>query len=189
MRQLRSALSRIAGVFTKNAADDDTRAELEAHVEMETAEFIRRGMEPSEARRQALLAAGGLTQATEAVRDQRGLPWLESIVSDFRYAFRALRHAPGFSAIVIVVPLIAPVGKAFGVDPVHMGVIFLANLELGFLTPPIGMNLFLASSRFGVPLLKVYRQTFPFLVILLLGVLVITYVPQMTTGVVDLLGR
>lgn len=102
MRFLRSALARIAGVFTKNSSDDDTRAELEAHVQMETAENIRRGMAPDEARRRAMLAAGGLTQAAEAVRDQRGLPWLESIVADLLYAVRSLRHAKAFSAVVII---------------------------------------------------------------------------------------
>jgi len=94
-----------------------------------------------------------------------------------------------FSAIVVVVPLIAPIGRAFGVDPIHMGIIFLANLELGFLTPPIGMNLFLSSSRFDKPLLRVYRDTFPFLVILTVAVLVITYVPALSLGLLRLLGR
>lgn len=94
-----------------------------------------------------------------------------------------------FSAIVIVVPLIAPMGAAFGVDPVHLGIIFLANLELGFLTPPIGMNLFLASSRFGKPLLDIYRDTAPFLIILGVGVLLITYAPWMSLGILQLLGR
>jgi C4-dicarboxylate transporter DctM subunit len=94
-----------------------------------------------------------------------------------------------FSAIVIVVPLIAPLGAAFQIDPIHLGIIFLANLELGFLTPPVGMNLFLASSRFDRPLLKVYRDTLPFLGILALGVLLITYLPEMSTGLVRALGR
>jgi len=94
-----------------------------------------------------------------------------------------------FSAIVIVVPLIAPMGAAFGVDPVHLGIIFLANLELGFLTPPVGMNLFLASSRFGKPLLDIYRDVVPFLIILGLGVLLITYAPWMSLGVLELLGK
>ena len=102
MRQLRSALARIAGIFTKDREENDLRAEFEAHLEMETAEFIRRGMAPDEARRQALLASGGLTQAAEAVRAQRGLPWLESIGADIRYAFRSLRHSPVFTAVVVL---------------------------------------------------------------------------------------
>ena len=71
MRYLRAALARIAGFFTGHRADDDLREELQAHLEMETAENIRRGMNPEEARREALLASGGLTQAAEAVRAQR----------------------------------------------------------------------------------------------------------------------
>jgi C4-dicarboxylate transporter, DctM subunit len=94
-----------------------------------------------------------------------------------------------FSAIVVVVPLIAPLGAAFGVDPLHLGIIFLTNLELGFLTPPVGMNLFLASSRFDRPLLKVCRDALPFLAILALGVLLITYLPDMSLGLLKALGK
>src|SRR5829696_5727456 len=79
MRYLRAALARIAGTFNGHRGDDDLRDELRAHIEMDTAENIRRGMPPDEARRQAMLACGGLTQAAEAVHDQRGLPWIESI--------------------------------------------------------------------------------------------------------------
>jgi predicted permease len=102
MRQLRAALARLAGVFVRHRADADLQEELQAHLEMETAENIRRGMPPAEARRQALLSAGGLTQAAEAVRDQRGLPWLESIVADIRYALRTLRHSPAFTTVVVL---------------------------------------------------------------------------------------
>ena len=91
MRYLRAALARFTGLFAGPAADADLGAELESHVEMETAENIRRGMPPDEARRQALLNSGGLTQAADAVRDQRGLPWIESIGADIRYAARAGR--------------------------------------------------------------------------------------------------
>ena len=79
MRRVRAALARIAGVFAGRSAEDDLRDELQSHLDLETAENIRRGMPPEEARRQALLASGGLTQAAEAVRDQRGLPSLESM--------------------------------------------------------------------------------------------------------------
>ena len=85
-----------------------------------------------------------------------------------------------FSAIVVVVPLIVPIAVVFGVNPIHLGILFLANLELGYLTPPVGMNLFLASYRFKKPLTAVYRMGLPFLGILLVGVLVITYVPALT---------
>ena len=94
-----------------------------------------------------------------------------------------------FSATVVVVPLIIPLGLAFGVDPIHLGIIFVANLELGYLTPPVGLNLFLASYRFERPLLAVYRAAVPALVILGIGVLLITYVPALTLGLLDLLGR
>src|SRR5687768_11407237 len=102
MRHLRAAFARITGLFTGHSAEDDLRDELQAHLEMETAEYIRRGMHPDEARRKALMASGGVTQAAEAVRDQRGLPWIEGTVADIRYALRALRHAPAFTAIVVI---------------------------------------------------------------------------------------
>ncbi len=94
-----------------------------------------------------------------------------------------------FSATVVVVPLIIPLGLAFGVDPIHLGIIFVANLELGYLTPPVGLNLFLASYRFERPLLKIYRAAVPALVILGVGVLLITYVPVLTLGLLELMGR
>jgi tripartite ATP-independent transporter DctM subunit len=94
-----------------------------------------------------------------------------------------------FSAIVVVAPLVAPVGAAFGVDPIHLGVIFLANLELGFITPPIGMNLFLSSMRFGKPLSQVFLSTVPFFVLRLGAVLLITYVPWLTTAVAGLFAQ
>ncbi len=94
-----------------------------------------------------------------------------------------------FSAIVVVVPLIVPIGVAFGVDPIHLGIIFLANLELGYLTPPVGMNLFLASYRFSKPLSEVSRSIIPILLVLLAGVLFITYVPWLTTALPRALGR
>jgi len=94
-----------------------------------------------------------------------------------------------YSAIVVLAPLVAPLGIAFGVEPVHLGVVFLANLELGFLFPPMGLNLFLSAQRFQKPLPLLYRKSFPFLVIMAIGVLLITYVPAITTGVVALLTR
>ena len=94
-----------------------------------------------------------------------------------------------YSAIIVLAPIIAPMAAAFAVNPVHLGIIFLANLELGFLTPPMGLNLFLSSSRFGKPLPALYRDVVPFLVILGIGVLLITYVPDMSLGLVRALGR
>ena len=86
-----------------------------------------------------------------------------------------------YSAIVIVVPLIVPLGRVFNVAPVHLGIVFLANLELGYLTPPVGVNLFLSSLRFNKPMPVVIRSIIPMLMVLLIGVLLITYVPPLTT--------
>ncbi len=93
-----------------------------------------------------------------------------------------------FSATVVVVPLIVPLGNAFGIDPIHLGIIFIANLELGYLTPPVGLNLFLASYTFKKPLIEVYRAALPGLLILLLGVLLITYIPFLTTAFLPAVG-
>ena len=86
-----------------------------------------------------------------------------------------------YAAIVVVVPLLVPVGIAFGIDPVHLGVIFLANMELGFLAPPVGLNLLLSSYRFNKPILEVMRSVIPMLAVLAVGVLLVTYVPWLTT--------
>ena len=82
-----------------------------------------------------------------------------------------------FSAIIVVVPLIIPVAKSFDVDMIHLGIIFLTNLEIGYSTPPVGINLFIASSRFSQPIIKLYRAALPFLGLRLVGLLLITYFP------------
>jgi tripartite ATP-independent transporter DctM subunit len=92
-----------------------------------------------------------------------------------------------FSAILVVVPLITPIAINFGVDPVHLGIIFLANLGIGYSTPPVGMNLFIASFRFEKPILKLYIATIPFLIILLIALALITYIPELSLWLVDLL--
>ncbi|MEE9166072.1 MAG: TRAP transporter large permease subunit [Candidatus Neomarinimicrobiota bacterium] len=89
-----------------------------------------------------------------------------------------------FSAIIVVVPLIVPMGVHFGIDPVHLAVIFIANLELGFLTPPVGMNLFLSAYRFNKSMPEIYVATLPFFLIRLLAVLAITYIPIISLGLV-----
>jgi tripartite ATP-independent transporter DctM subunit len=94
-----------------------------------------------------------------------------------------------YSAIVIVAPLLVPLGVAFNIAPVHLGIVFLANLELGFLTPPVGVNLFLASMRFGKPMSEVIRAVIPMLLVLLFGVLLITYIPALTTTLPRWFGR
>jgi len=90
-----------------------------------------------------------------------------------------------FSAILVVVPLITPIAINFGVDPVHLGIIFLANLGIGYSTPPVGMNLFIASFRFEKPILKLYAATVPFLIILLIALGLITYIPELSLWLVE----
>ena len=90
-----------------------------------------------------------------------------------------------FSAIVLVVPLVLPIAAQYGVDPFHLGIVFLAAMQLGYLTPPVGLNLFIASYRFDQPIMKVYSATFPFLVILLLSVIVIAFWPQLSVWLVN----
>jgi len=92
-----------------------------------------------------------------------------------------------YSAIIVVVPMIVPIGLAFGIDPVHLGIIFMANLQLGYLTPPVGMNLFLSAYRFDKPLPEIYRSVIPMLIVLLISVLLITYAPALSTLLPDLL--
>jgi TRAP-type C4-dicarboxylate transport system permease large subunit len=116
--------------------------------------------------------------------------WVRSVISS-RFVFLLLLNIvllitgclmDIYSAIMIVAPLVIPVASIFDIHPVHLGIIFLANLELGFLTPPVGMNLFLASYRFEKPLAKIYRDVLPFFLILFGMVLIITYVPWFSTA-------
>jgi tripartite ATP-independent transporter DctM subunit len=85
-----------------------------------------------------------------------------------------------FSATVVIVPLLLPLAQRFGVDPVHLGIIFLANLEIGYSTPPVGINLFIASQRFEKPVLSLFRATLPFLGLMLVWLMVVTYVPALS---------
>ncbi|MCP4196292.1 MAG: TRAP transporter large permease subunit [Proteobacteria bacterium] len=93
-----------------------------------------------------------------------------------------------YSAIAVVTPLILPVALAYGVNPVHLGIIMLTNLEIGYSTPPVGMNLFIASSRFDKSVLTLYRSTLPFLLILFAGLMLITYVPEISMWLVEVSG-
>ena len=94
-----------------------------------------------------------------------------------------------YSAIVVVVPLIVPLGMAYGIDPIHLGIIFLANMELGLLTPTVGINIFLSSYRFRKPVLQVSRAVIPMQIVLVVGVLLITYLPPLTTLLPQWFGR
>lgn len=90
-----------------------------------------------------------------------------------------------FSAIIVVVPLITPIAAEFGVDPIHLAIIFLTNLEIGYITPPVGINLFISSFRFKKPITELYRASFPFLLLLLLALAIITYVPVLSLALVE----
>jgi tripartite ATP-independent transporter DctM subunit len=119
---------------------------------------------------------------------QQLLEWVSGLVSDrtaflimlllFLLALGAILDI--FSAIVLVVPLILPVAQQFGVDPIHLGIIFLATMQLGYITPPVGLNLFIASYRFDRPIVDLYLSTVPFFFWLLFSVLVITFWPTLS---------
>ncbi len=91
-----------------------------------------------------------------------------------------------FSALVLVVPIILPVALSYGINPLHLGIVFLANMQIGYFTPPVGMNLFIASYRFERPVMEIYVATIPFFVLLLACVLAITYWPALSLGLVEL---
>jgi C4-dicarboxylate transporter, DctM subunit len=85
-----------------------------------------------------------------------------------------------FSAIIVVVPLITPIASEFGVNPIHLAIIFLTNLEIGYITPPVGINLFISSFRFNKPVTELYKASLPFLFLLLIALAIITYVPSLS---------
>lgn len=91
-----------------------------------------------------------------------------------------------FSATMVVVPLIVPIATSFGIDPAHLGIIFLTNLGIGYLTPPVGLNLFIAGFRFRKPVIVIAKATIPFLLIMLVGLMLITYVPLLSLWLVEL---
>jgi len=134
------------------------------------------------------VALGLTSYLVDAEVPQRLLGWMEGWL-DSRLTFLLLLNLfllvvgclmDIFSAIIVVVPLIVPVAQSFGVDPLHLGVIFLANLEIGYLTPPVGLNLFLGSYRFQRPVLDLYRASLIFLALLLLALALITWVPALS---------
>ena len=90
-----------------------------------------------------------------------------------------------YSALIIMIPLIVPMAMQFGIHPVHLGIIFLANMQIGYFTPPVGMNLFIASYRFEKPIVEIYKATLPFMLVLMLALLLITYLPILSLGLLE----
>lgn len=90
-----------------------------------------------------------------------------------------------FSAILILAPIISTIGQQYGIDPVHLGIVFIVNLEIGFLTPPVGLNLFVATSMFNRPFTQVVRGALPFVVLMFIGLLLITYIPAISLFLLD----
>lgn len=136
------------------------------------------------------LAQGFTNYLIDAQLPQQAVAWVTDHVHS-RFTFLLLLNVfllivggvmDVYPAIVVVVPLMVPIGRAFGIDPIHLGVIFLANLELGFMMPPAGLNLLLSAYRFNRPLTEVCRSIIPIFLIQLTAVLLITYVPILTTG-------
>ena len=84
-----------------------------------------------------------------------------------------------------MIPLIVPLALGYGIDPIHLGIIFLANMQIGYFTPPIGMNLFIASYRFDKSITELYQATIPFMLVLLVALLIITYVPEVSLILLD----
>ena len=144
-----------------------------------------------------LACALGLTNyLIDAEIPMQLLEWMQTYVSS-KYTFLLLLNVfllivgclmDIFSALIVVVPLIVPVAIGFGVDPVHLGIIFLTNLEIGYITPPVGLNLFISSYRFNEPVVSLYAASIPFLLLLLGALLVITYIPAISLFLVRLVG-
>ena len=126
---------------------------------------------------------------------ERMVEWMEVFIHSpiaFLFALNLFLLVVGmlmdiFSAIVVVVPLIVPIARHFGIDPYHLGIVFLLNLEIGYLTPPVGLNLFIASFRFEKPVTKLYRAVLPFIGFLILALGITTYVPFLSTVLPNLL--
>jgi C4-dicarboxylate transporter DctM subunit len=144
-----------------------------------------------------LACALGLTNyLIDAEVPTRILEWMQHYISS-KYTFLLILNLfllvvgclmDIFSALIVVVPLIVPVALGFGVDPVHLGIVFLTNLEIGYLTPPVGLNLFISSYRFNEPVISLYAASIPFLLLLLASLVVITYVPAISLFLVHAFG-
>lgn len=141
----------------------------------------------------AILLILGVSLASTNIMIDARIPtrlfeWIQSVV-DNRWTFLILLNIfllilgmmlDIFSALVIIAPILLPVALGYGIDPLHLGIIFLANMQIGYFTPPVGMNLFIASFRFGKPVMTLYRATLPFFFLLLAAVLIITYAPALS---------
>lgn len=163
--------------------------ELVIHREIRPGRFLEVAEESMTLVGSILLILGtalGLTNyLVDAEIPARLLEWAETMISS-RWLFLLILNIfllvvgslmDIFSAIIVVVPLILPVAERFGVDPLHLGIIFLLNLEIGYSTPPVGLNLFIASLRFDRSILTLYRATIPFLLLMILTLLLVTYFP------------
>ena len=133
-------------------------------------------------------ALGMTSYLVDAEVPMKVLAWMKQFITH-KYAFLAFLNIflllvgsimDIFSAIVVVVPLIAPMAAEFDIHPVHLAMIFLTNLEIGYITPPVGINLFIASSRFQKPVVELYRSSLPFLLLMLVALLLITYIPALS---------
>ena len=143
------------------------------------------------------VALGFTNYLVDAQIPLRAVEWVTAVVKS-KYAFLLALNVclllvgcvmDMYSAIVVMVPLIVPLASAYGIDPIHLGIIFLANMELGLLTPTVGLNIFLSSYRFNKPVLQVSRSVIPMQCVLVVGVLLITYLPPLTTFLPRWLGR
>jgi tripartite ATP-independent transporter DctM subunit len=143
------------------------------------------------------VALGLTNYLVDADLTARTVEWATSVIHSrwvFLLALNAFLLIVGclmdvYSAIMIQVPLLVPLGQAFGVNPIHLGIVFLANLEIGYLTPPIGLNLYMSSYRFKRPVSEVLLSVIPIVLVMHSVVLLITYVPWLTTALPDWLGR
>lgn len=172
--------------------------EVIVHRELSWADLTRAGVKSAVIMGGVLVILAGARALSYYIIDSR-LPfalieWVETTIGS-RLVFLLLLNlallVAGcfmdiFSAVLVIVPLIVPLGEVFGIAPVHLGIIFVSNMALGFITPPVGLELFLASYRFGRPLTKIYRYVFPFFLLQLAAVLLITYVPWFSTALVGL---
>ncbi|MDH5764903.1 MAG: TRAP transporter large permease [Gammaproteobacteria bacterium] len=136
-----------------------------------------------------LAAAMGLTNLiVDSQLPSTILEYISQFISDpiyFLFALNIFLLIVGatmdiFSAIIVVAPLIIPLARQYNIDPVHLGIIFLANLEIGYLTPPVGINLFIASQKFTKPILSIFKSTIPFLSIMLIWLIIISYIPSLS---------